>query len=226
VAAKRVGAIAEVTLKLPPPLNQPLHARPMGLNGVMLVDDGRTVAEAWPATLDDDVPAAVPFDSAVRASENYAGFRAHPFARCFVCGPERTAADGMRIFPGALDAQRLVAPWLPDAGLADGAGLVNSEFVWAALDCPSGWAAALLPPGDKVVVLGRLTAALRAPVHAGRRYVVLSWAIGASGRKYFTASAIYSATGELCANATATWIRIKGQPETPGRSSLRIGVQA
>lgn len=222
MAAKHVGASAEVTLKLPPPLNQPLEVQPLTPVGVALAHDGTTVAEALPAEVAADAPEPVSFDAAVEASREYLGFGHHPFARCFVCGPDREPGDGMRIFPTMMDTGLFVAPWIPDDNLADSAGTVGSEFVWAALDCPTGWATIVEPPLEKIAVLGRLAAALRSAVRAGGRYVVISWPMGSEGRKFYAGSAIYSADGDLCANSRSTWIQIGVSAEDDARSNRSV----
>jgi hypothetical protein len=66
-----------------------------------------------------------------------------------------------------------------------------------------------------------LTAALHLDVRVGERYVATSWSVGSSGRKFHSGSALYSARGELCANAWATWIQIGGAPDTDDTRSNR-----
>jgi hypothetical protein len=94
---------------------------------------------------------------------------------------------------------------VPEAHLAHASGKLRPEFVWAALDCPGGWSLA----GDASAgsaVLGRITARVLKPVSAGRRYVVVGWALGAHGRKLQSGSAVFDDAGQICAAARATWI--------------------
>src|SRR3982075_2267589 len=65
---------------------------------------------------------------------------------CFVCGPARAQGDGLRIFAGPLVRQSrnasavFAATWTPDPTLAAEDGFVAPEFLWSALDCPTGYA--------------------------------------------------------------------------------------
>src|SRR5205814_4453606 len=90
----------------------------------------------------------------------------HPFPTCFVCGPQRDVGDGLRILVARLDGQDLSADlWVPDAGLAGPDGTVRPEFVWAALDCPSGIGAFGDEPADgPPVLLGRLAVRQLRPI--------------------------------------------------------------
>ena len=202
---------AQVILRRPPPLGVELLVE-RAEGGVALRQGDTTVAIATPARVDVECPVAPTFSEAVKASERYGGFSRHPFPTCFVCGPRCSAGDGLRIFPGRLSGGSLTAaPWIPDEDLADSDGQVRPEFVWAALDCPTGWAATLLPPDEKVVVLGTLTVDYRSGLHAGRRYVVGAWPIARDGRKHFTGGALWSEEGDLRAVARATWIQVSSE---------------
>jgi hypothetical protein len=129
-----------------------------------------------------------------------------------VCGPKRTPGDGLRILAGPV-AQRDVfaAPWTPDAGLADDDGLLPSEIVWAALDCPTSIPVANDPgAGDfRPIVLGRLSVRILAPVTAGEPHTIVSWPIAIDGRKRHSGAALHTATGELMAVSRALWIELK-----------------
>ena len=41
-----------------------------------------------------------PWAEARGAASRFAGHHDHPFPGCFVCGTERAAGDGLRLFPG------------------------------------------------------------------------------------------------------------------------------
>ena len=196
----------EVSLRSPPPLGRPLRAERE--DGGLRVLDGETlVAEGGPAELSLDTPAPVSPEEAEGASE--AGLerwsQGHPFPTCFVCGPEREPGDGLRIFPGALDGEGRFACTLTPGGAE---GTVPGEVVWSALDCPTSAPGANWSEGPPVV-LARLTARLHAPVHAGRRHVVMSWPLAVDGRKREAGSALYSPDGEVVASARALWIELR-----------------
>jgi len=166
---------------------------------VRLMAGDTLVAEARPGRPEVEVPAPLDVATAARASEAYPGFSEHPFPTCFGCGPEHP--DGLRVFPGPINGL-LAAPWTPGADLAVD-GVVDPVFVWAALDCPSGFAC--IPPMS-MSVLATMTAELEAPLHAGETYVVTAWPISHDGRKHRGGAAIHDASGTRLAVADTLWI--------------------
>jgi len=208
LAARGIEGPAEVTLRSPPPLGQALH-REQREDGVALLDEGGSlIAEARPAAVDLDVPAAISLEAAVHAAERYPWRDRHPYPTCFVCGPDRDPGDGLGIFPGPIeDGTLYAAPWTPAAEFATDDGSVREEFVWAALDCPGGIVTDLLGDVGRIL-LGRLAADLRRPVAAGHPHVIQAWPLGRDGRKLRTATALFTARGELLATASALWIEV------------------
>lgn len=197
----------EVTLKAPPPLEESLRVEHAPA-GASLWSGDRLIAEVARAEIDVVVPAPPTFAAAADAEKQFTGFHNHVFPTCFVCGPDRETGDGLRIFPGSLGQLGLIgvaSTWQPDSSLADGSGLLRSEFVWAALDCPGYFAVqALAGPA----VLGRLGVALhRAPL-ARDRMIITGWPIESTGRKHIVGTALHSEDGTLVASAKATWISI------------------
>jgi hypothetical protein len=195
-----------VTLRNPPPLGVELRLERRDAE-VQLFADETLIASAASAELDIEVPDPPDLSSAREAESRFAGFHSHVFPGCFVCGPERAAGDGLRIFPGALgngDSQ-VAAHWQPDASLAGGDGLVRPEFVWAALDCP-GYFAVQRRSGP--AVLGRLGVVLHRPIAAGAPVIVTAWHVESDGRKHKAGTALHDASGRLCASGIATWISI------------------
>jgi hypothetical protein len=187
--AAGVGNPAEVTLRLPPPLERPLR-----FDDRRLWDGEALVAEAAPTGLDLEPPAAVSFAEATEAAQPDLD---SPFPECFVCGHRRD--DGLRIFAGPVAGGDMVAaPWVPTGDHT------SPEFVWAALDCPGAYATGVL--GRGTVVLGRLAAAVRRIPEAGERCVVVGWPLGADGRKYFAGTALFGEDGDVLGVARATWI--------------------
>jgi hypothetical protein len=195
----------EVTLRSPPPLGVRLEISDADDDGLVLCNGEVLVAQAKSAELAGDLPEPVSISAAADAAGRYAGRRGHPFPTCFVCGLDRSAGDGMRLQPGSIGGPgRVAAAWTPDSSVADGAGLA-AEFVWAALDCPGGWATNL---SGRPMVLGRMTASVLAVPELGQPCVVVGQLRGLDGRKAFTSSALFSADGELLARAEATWLEI------------------
>ncbi|MDE2251492.1 MAG: hypothetical protein KGL25_08825, partial [Gammaproteobacteria bacterium] len=161
------------------------------------------------ARLELAVPAPPEYLEALEASRHYAGFAAHAYPGCFVCGPERARGDGLRIFAGALaGAQRaagmVAAPWVPDVALGLDDQKVRPEFMWAALDCPGYFAART----DGVpMLLGEFTAHVDRRVHVDEPCVIIGWRVAVTGRKYEVGTALFDEDGGLCARARAVWIQ-------------------
>ena len=209
LVAQHVDGQAEVTLRLPPPLDRALSVDRDG-TAVVVRDGDRVVAEASPGVVDVDVPPPVDFEEAVAASAGYPFADAgHPFPTCFVCGPGRPERDGLGLFPGAVPGRQVAAaPWVPDTSLADADGVLPGEFAWAALDCPSWFGAYCFDPTLGTAVLGRMAARVVAPPRAGEQYVVGAWLRERDGRKVHTASALWDESGSVVAVARATWITV------------------
>jgi hypothetical protein len=174
----------------------------------LLLDGESVVAEAHAIEMKLETPTAVSFEEAAAMSIPVPEDQ-HPFPECFVCGPARISGDGLCVYPAEVEEKRMVAAaWVPDASLARAGNVVADEFMWAALDCPSGFAAALLEP-QAVIILGRLRATLVEPVKVGDRLVVVAWPLEKSGRKLSAGSAILSEGGHLKGLARATWIELR-----------------
>jgi hypothetical protein len=210
--AELVGAEeVEVSLRHPPPLETPL-AVVREDDRVELHHDDILVAEGRPAELLLDVPDAVPADEVARAEANgrERWTAKHPFPTCFVCGPRRTAGDGLLIFPVELpgDEGLFGAPWTPNESVSDGHGWVRPEDVWAALDCPTSAPVANYADGPPIV-LAQLTARLGCPVRVGEPHTILSWALERDGRKRHAAAALYDSEGRMLCASQALWIELR-----------------
>jgi hypothetical protein len=204
--AAHVPGPATVRLLSPPPLEKALRVERQG-EVVRLLDGDTAIAEgrSWSGEVEPPDPAG--FEEAVRVSRTYEGFTHHWFPSCFVCGPERAAGEGLRLFPGRLpDGKHYAAPWIPDATLAGEDGRVRPEFVWAALDCPGAHSFAYRR--ENAVVLGELSVRLLAPVHGGERCVVMGWEERHQGRKHFTGTALFGEDGGLRAVGRAIWFEV------------------
>ena len=213
IIANLIGPCAEVTLRSPPPLDKPLTVERIETGEVRLLDAEMTIAEGRKAELHLDIPDPLSLGEAKDAAKRYPGFETHPFPTCFGCGHKRDEGDGLRIFSGPVIGREIMAaPWLPDVSLAEKTGTVRNEFLWAALDCPAGWAVINLQkeryPDAPYILLGRFVAEVKEKLESGQNCVTIGWPIGNDGRKLFGGSAIFTESGELLAAGKATWIAV------------------
>lgn len=211
VAGLVAGALegsAEVTLRAPPPLDTPLRLASAGPDRaeLTLIGDGELVAEAVAADLQLDVPEAPEPEQVALAAERSPMLGDRPFPHCFVCGNERAAGDGLRIFAGPVPDRPgvVAAPWTPADSLPTHGGALVEEIVWAALDCPG--AAAVWEDELRPILLGRIAVRPARLIRPGEPLCAVAWRIGSEGRKHFTGSALFDAEGDVCARARATWI--------------------
>jgi hypothetical protein len=194
------GPAAEVTLRSPPPLDTAMSVVTDASVARLLCGEV-TVAEGLPATLAPHPVPPVDAVTARAAAAVYPGLVRHPFPECFVCGPARAPGDGLRLFPGRLGDGRTACAWTVSADVAD-----RPEFVWAVLDCPGGWSAEL---EGRPMVLGRMTAQIRALPVVGEECVVMGLFLGTAERKTWTATAAYGADGRELGLAHSTWLTIQ-----------------
>ncbi|GEP40650.1 hypothetical protein NPS01_43130 [Nocardioides psychrotolerans] len=207
------GATVTVSLRQPPPLDTPMPVSQ---------DDGWTVASydgrpAVRARLDQRPLTPVEpvgLEEARAAETRYPGLVHHPFATCFACGTARAEGDGLRIFPGRVDDvdgfTRAAATWRPHASTADplmieGEDVASLPATWAALDCVGAWGADF---GERLMVLGSMTARIDARPRIGEPHVVIGSSRGQDGRKTFTAATLYDRDGRVVGTAEHLWIAV------------------
>jgi hypothetical protein len=182
----------EVTLRRPPPLEVDLT-----VTSGELYDRDLLIATAVPGSVTVDPPAPVSVDEAAAAEQRFAGLVEHPFPGCFVCGTDRPAPDGLGVRPGRVAAGLVASRWTP--------GSAEPFLVWAALDCPGGWASEV---AGRPMVLGRMALRRVHDPRPGEPQVVMGWVVGSEGRKTFSGTALYDAAGALLAVAQQTWIAL------------------
>lgn len=208
----------DATLRAPPPLEVPLTVERDGAR-VRLVHGSTLVAEASPAGdgLDFDPPRDVGDDeveAAVVAYERHVAEHGHFFPTCFGCGPERDEGDALRLFSGPVPGGDLhAASWRPDPSVVESGGIVP-RLVWAALDCPSGWAAMGQAGEPIAAVLGRFRGRIHHLPRAGHPHVIVSWGTGIDGRKLSSRVALQDEDRTVLAVGEALWIRV----DPPARS--------
>jgi len=202
LVAALVAGDAEVTLRVPPPLETPLRVE-RDDEEVRVLDRERVVAQARSAPLALEPPQPVGFELAAERSAAAVDDPEHPFPHCFVCGPAREPGDALRLRPAPLGGDRVAAVWVPTEEQAG-----RPELVWAALDCPGAFA--IDPHFDRgVSVLGRLHARVLDTPAAGERCVVVGWSLGEDGRKRYAGTALFGEGGRPLGLARATWILLR-----------------
>ena len=212
IAAYLDGQVT-VTLRRPPPLATPLAVERGGESSVRIHHGGILIAEAASSLASPalGIPGLVSVAEA-RTAAGRARYYTDPlFPACFVCGTGRQPGDGLRIFPGPVAGRPLwAAPWTPDPSVAGTSGRVRPEVVWAALDCPSGIAAAEAADlgQDTAILLGRMTASLAVLPAAGDQYRVIAWPGERDGRKLTAGSALLGRGGQVLAAARTVWLTV------------------
>jgi hypothetical protein len=227
--ARHIPGGAEVTLRAPPPLDKPLDVVATDDGLWELRDGAAVVATGRPASLELTRLEKASFDEA-SAAELLTPVKPHEhlLPTCFVCGPARAHGDGLRIFAGPLVRQSrngsavLAATWTPDPTLTAEDGLVAPEFLWSALDCPTGYASCYDRESGSFdrtpILLGRMSARIETRPRPGERCVITAWEAGRDGRKRIAEAAAYGEAGTLLAVARATWIAVDRQVQI-GRDS-------
>jgi acyl-coenzyme A thioesterase PaaI-like protein len=199
------GTVPQVRLRIPPPLELDLNLE-VTTEGAQLTGPAGPIAAAMPvdsSTLDAAIVDPVSHDEARAAEASYRGLAGHPFPTCFVCGPEN--AEGLQLRPGQIGDGRTACTWTPGSDLLAADELVDATYLWAALDCPGGWAIDL---ENRPSVLGQLTACIDARPPAGEACVVMGRVLAEDGRKTTTATTLYDADGRILARALQVWIMV------------------
>ncbi|MBK3665925.1 hypothetical protein JJE66_32485 [Bradyrhizobium diazoefficiens] len=215
--ARHIPGGAEVTLRAPPRLDTPLDAVATNDGTWALRDGGSVVATGRAVSVELARLETASLEEAC-AAELLTPVKPHehPLPTCFVCGPARARGDGLRIFAGPLGRHSqnavLAASWTPDANLAAEDGLVAPEFLWSALDCPTGYACNYNQQSNNFdrapLLLGRMSARIEARPRPGDRCIITAWPTGRDGRKRTAEAAAHDQAGRLLAVARTTWIAV------------------
>ncbi|MFE7443235.1 hypothetical protein ACFU7X_22590 [Streptomyces chartreusis] len=207
VLAERSGArTVRVDFRGPVPVEVPVRIAETADEGVELGEAERPLAAARPAELPLEVPAAPSWDEADAAAERFRAAPPSGVVDCFGCGL-RTADRGLRVHGTPVPDLGLVASaWTPSHAFADTDGLLPTQLVWGALDCPGHWAGRFLGTLRAGAVTASLTGTVLRPVVAGEPHISYAWLVSESGRKHTMGVALATAEGELCGVSEALWI--------------------
>lgn len=196
---------ATSTLRIPPPLDVPLSWEHDGEEVRLLTAGGAVVGTAQAGAFVREAPPCPTADQAAAGLAAYPGFQHHPFDHCFTCGTQRDEGDGLRLFTGPIGTNLTAGPWTAHHAFAGQDGTIDVPVMWAALDCPGGWAADFT---HNTIVLGRMTAEILRRPAAGEPCLSVGRLHAQEGRKFLTDTALYAADGELLGRAEQTWILI------------------
>ncbi len=210
--AERVPGLSALTIRKRIPLERGLTIKES--SGRITVHDGDDVvgdSEVRDGRIRVTLPAPISLEEALDAGKRFAGFSRPEFFECFVCGCRREPGDGLRIFTGEVGEpingeKQLAGVWYPHASMLSPDGFVKPELIWAALDCPGGWA---IPKECKTLVL---QVDILAPVPGGCPVVVRGWLqepVDGSRSSRFAGSALLDESGNVLALGGAKWIRDK-----------------
>jgi hypothetical protein len=210
VLARDLPGPATAVLRARVPLEVDLHLQREDGATVMTDAAGALVGKGAPADpeLLPDPPLPPSLARARAAAERHVGLTQSFHPICFTCGPERDEGDGLRVFPGQVEgapAGHVACAWTPDAAFADAEGLVSTEVIWAALDCP-GFFAWVEVAGRHGALLGTMTGEVLRRPRAGEPCIVTAWPLVREGRKETAGVALFSAEGELLARGHQIWI--------------------
>jgi len=218
--ARHITGAAEVALRAPPPLETGLSVVEVGVGLWELRHGAATIAIGRATTLEMSRLERATYAEAVEA-EKHTPIKPHqhPLPMCFVCGPDRAPGDGLRLFAGPLARQdagvAFAVPWTPDPSLTATDGLVAPEFVWSALDCPTGYICQYDRETRKFnalsILLGTLTVRIEGRPRPRERCVVTSWQTGREGRRLIAEGALFGEEENLLAVGRAVWIIVDRQ---------------
>jgi hypothetical protein len=209
---------AEVTLRAPTPLGRPLSLFQTDNGEVSMMDGMTHIAAIRPFDVCVDPLPQASLEQARAATDRSIGPDRHVLPECFVCGPGRAHGDGLRVFAGPLDPNDtgwtgpLAAAWTPDESVAGDDGRVATEFLWSALDCPTGYTA-LRPDGhgkgkNQSMLLGRIQVRIERRPPVGAPCLLVTRMIGREGRKITADGILRDTSGETLAIARALWITV------------------
>jgi hypothetical protein len=209
--ARHIPGAAAVALRAPPPLETELDVVEVEAGRWELRQGTATIAIGRSTKLDTNRLERATYDEAVEAEKHTPITSQLPM--CFVCGADRAPGDGLRLFAGPLarqDAVVFAVPWTPDPSLAAADGLVAPEFVWSALDCPTGFVCVFdretRGSNDLPILLGTLSVRIEGRPRPGERCVVTSWQTGSEGRRLIAEAALFGEEENVLAVGHAVWV--------------------
>lgn len=194
-----------IRLAQPPPLGTPLTFERDSEELRLLTSGGAIIAQGKIGEFRHDPPRFATAEDVAKGRDAYKGFKDHPFDTCFSCGTARAEGDGLRIFTGSIGDERVAGPWQAAEAFAEQDGTIAMPVVWAAMDCPGGWAA---DQSVEPMLLGTMTGQVLHLPRAGETYHAVGEVTERDGRKVFTSTGLFTPDGELLARSEQVWIAI------------------
>lgn len=218
--ARHIPGAAAIMMRAPTPLETELAVVEAEPGTWELRNGDKTVLVGRSAMLELSRRERATFEEASEAERNpVVKAHDHLLPTCFVCGPARKRGDGLRIEVGPVPGRPTVfaATWLPDPTLSAGDGRIAEEFVWSALDCPTGYAISY----DKAtggfdrspILTGTMTARVHARPRPGERCVITAWEAGREDRKRTGEATLWSEDGTLLGETRTIWIVVDRQTQ-------------
>jgi len=218
--AEILGGPCEVTLRKPPPLDKTLILRRIDEGGEVLSGDTLIATVISSPPFENNLE-PIGYDCATAAAVKGLERRllSDVFTTCFVCGPDRNAGDGLRLFAGMPPGNQIdghlkpvAAAWKPFANLSSNGQTIDEAHIWAAMDCPS--AAAINNTGDETkepiaCLLGRFKNTVYRAPKVDEHCAVVAQMDYQEGRKIFCNVSLFGGQGDLLAAGRTTWIALE-----------------
>lgn len=206
-----IGQPVSISLKAPIPLDTPLDVTETG-EGWRLANGDDVIMTAAPVTFTYASTEPVSVDDAADARSRFpcANEADHPAPGCYSCGLQ---AESMQVHPGPLadGTGRFATDWTPPASVCGPDGIVDTNTVWASLDCISGFYVGHHPIRREALTV-QYSVEIVEPLRAGEKYVIVAWdgrwTDGWDGRKRGAASAVFDADGSLMARSDSFWVAL------------------
>ncbi|MDH5295403.1 MAG: hypothetical protein OEW91_17160 [Acidimicrobiia bacterium] len=177
--------------------------------GIAVTHGTTVIAEGKPGTSPSRTPEMVEWSLALAARDRAEQAMPAHVGSCFSCG---TRPDSLRVHAGPAGDGRFSTPYVPPAW-TENEGIVSAPFVWAPLDCSSGWCLSWDPPRPRAVT-GMMTLEYLRDVEPEQDHVVVADSDGPwRARTRRSWSALYTKEGTLVARSESLWVALR-QPET------------
>jgi hypothetical protein len=203
IASSEAG-VRQVDFRNPIPLETELLHEETAV-GARVRNADTVIIETRPGSVPSRTPEFVDLDAAKQARHIGERHALERISWCFSCGSQ---PDTLRIHAGAVGDGRFATPYVPPEWTRSEDGNVAPSFVWAPLDCASGWGLTWDPPRPTAVT-GFLTVDILGNISPGQTYVIVAengeqW----RARKRWSWSAMYTEQGELVARSESLWISL------------------